>query len=182
MLVVKKMTVGKIEIEKGKKYLQLGCGNDIRPGWTNCDKQEAVGIDYSFDFEIFPYPFMAGTFDYILMDNVLEHMLHIPPVVDELYRIAKPNATIHIIVPYFNCAGAYNDPTHHHYFNRRTFEIIFTPNTAYKIGKDDRFGFISLKLVPTLAGRCIPGPIRELISLFTGGFIGEIDCKVRVKK
>jgi len=172
----------KISTEFGKKYLQLGCGKDIRAGWVNCDIQSSPNIDFSFDFEKFPYPFEDNQFDYIFIDNVLEHMLYPLLVIDELYRISNDKSVIHIVVPYFNCAGAYNDVTHHHYFNRRTFENIFNPNSGYKLENDNKFKIISLKLEPTLAGKFVPSFMRELLSMFIGGIIGSIECKVKVIK
>ena len=162
--------------------MPFGCGKDIRKGWINADIQTGQGIDYSFDFEKFPYPFKNNEFDYILIDNVLEHMIHPLLVINELYRISKNKAIIHIVVPYFNCAGAYNDVTHYHYFNRRTFENIFQPNRSYKLDKDCRFKIMSLKLEPTLIGKIIPSFFREICSFFIGGLIGTIECKVRINK
>lgn len=182
MNLFKKSKRRSIKILKGKKYLQFGCGKDIRPGWVNCDIQKAPYIDYSFNFEKFPYPIKDNEFDYVFMDNVLEHMLHPLPVIDELHRICKNNAVLHIVVPYFNCAGAYNDVTHYHYFNRRTFENIFHPNVGSKIDKDNRFKIISLKLEPSRAGKLTPSFLREILSFFIGSLIGTIECKVRIIK
>ena len=172
----------KIKLEKNKKYLNLGCGKNIRLGWVNCDIQNNPNIDKSFNLEIFPYPFKNDGFDYIYLNHVLEHIHHPLHVINELHRIAKKYAIIHIVVPYFNCAGAYNDITHYHYFNRRTFELMFHPDSGYELEKDNRFKIISLKLEPTLAGKILPSFMREIISLFIGGIIGSIECKVRVYK
>ena len=172
----------KIKIKRNKKYLNLGCGKDIRPGWVNCDLQKHNGVNKSFNFENYPYPFKSNEFDYVLLDNVLEHMLHPLKVLDELYRIAKNGAVIHIIVPYFNCAGAYNDVTHYHYFNRRTFEVMFNKDSTYLLDSKRKFEIINLKLEPTLMGKMVPSFMRELVSMFIGTIIGSINCKVKIIK
>ena len=172
----------KIEIKKNQKYLNFGCGRDIRQGWVNCDMQKHPNIDKTFNFETYPYPFKANSFDYILLDNVLEHMVHPLNVLDELHRISKNGTLIKIIVPYFNCAGAYNDITHYHYFNRRTFEVMFSQNSCYDLNKEKKFKIHTLKLEPTLIGKFIPSFMRELISMFIGTIIGSIDCEIKVLK
>ena len=171
-----------IPVEKDKKYLNLGCGKDLRNGWVNVDIQKHVGIQKSFDIEVYPYPFKDNEFDYILVDNVLEHILRIPPLIDELYRIAKPNAIIHIVVPYFNCAAAYNDPTHYHFFNKRTMELLFGKGSSYGLEKGVRFEIVKLSLEPTPPGKIILPFIREPLSFVLGSLIATIECKARVIK
>ncbi len=56
------------------KKLNFGCGNKILSGWVNVDIQRRKGIDLSFDFLKDKYPFKDSEFDYVLIDNVLEHL------------------------------------------------------------------------------------------------------------
>ncbi len=113
------------------KKLNFGCGRIIKKGWTNVDLQKGKSIDKSFDFNKFPYPLKSNKFDYILVDNVLEHLDDPVRVLDELSRISKKNANILIKVPYYNCKGAYNDITHKHFFNETTFDNMLNPESHY---------------------------------------------------
>jgi len=80
--------------------LNFCCGKDIKKGkeWINVDIQKAEGRDKSFNFDKFPYPFKDNEFDYILVDNVLEHLKNPRKVILEFWRISKPNAIIEVIV------------------------------------------------------------------------------------
>lgn len=162
--------------------LNLGCGQHIYPGWINADIQKSEGVDKSFDFNVFPYPFKKETFDYILVDNVLEHLDDCYKVIDELWRIAKPNATIEIRVPYCHNLVAFNDPGHKHFFNARSIELLCDVNSTYSLNPSKKFEIISLKKTSGRFKKIIPYKIRELLdNTFHGMFI-EIITKIRVKK
>jgi predicted SAM-dependent methyltransferase len=172
----------RIKMDSNKKYLNLGCGLDIRDGWTNVDFQKGKGICKSFDLTKFPYPFGSDTFDYILLDNVFEHLLFPEKILPELWRIAKNKATIRIIVPYYNHKSAYNDITHYHYFNKRTFENLFDYNVSYVHNPQTKFLIQSIFLNPTKFGKLIPNFVREKTSQYLGNIYRTIDVKILVKK
>ena len=80
--------------------LNLGCGFDKRKGYLNCDILKVAKPDMIVDLEK-KLPFKDNTFDYIFTSHTLEHIRNIYPLMDELFRISKPNAIINIIVPHF---------------------------------------------------------------------------------
>ena len=51
----------------------LGCGMDLRAGWTNADVVD-YGGNQIMDLNRFPYPFPNNHFDEILYSQVLEHL------------------------------------------------------------------------------------------------------------
>lgn len=163
------------------KKLNLGCGKKILDGYINVDIQQADGIDKSFDFDKFPYPFKDNEFDYIFADNVLEHLKDPIMVLNELHRITKRHGIIHIIVPYYNCAGAYNDITHKHWFNTNSIKE-FTLGNQYDHKKKIKFDLVKLEPVPTFLGKLFPRSIRERVSFIIGEIIKEIDFELRVIK
>jgi len=165
------------------KKLNFGCGKIIKKGWINVDIQKGKGIDKSFDFNRFPYPLKKDSFDFIMVDNVLEHLDEPIKVLDELNRISKKNAIIRIIVPYYNCKGAYNDITHKHFFNETTFDNIVNPDKHYSLKNKNKFKIKKLELVPTRLGKFIyPKKLRWLISLVLGEVFKAIDVELIVKK
>ena len=111
------------------KKLNLGCGINIKKGYVNVDITKFNGVDKTFDFDVFPYPFEDSEFDEIYCDNVLEHLKNVSLVMKELHRITKSEGVIKIIVPYYNCYGAYNDITHKHYFSHLAFEPFYKKNS-----------------------------------------------------
>ncbi len=59
--------------------LNLGCGNDVRNGYINCDNGSSNQLlanakILKVDLLEFPWPFESNSADEILMNHVLEHM------------------------------------------------------------------------------------------------------------
>jgi len=154
--------------------LHFGCGKKIWHGYLNADIQPYPGVDALFDFEKIPYPFEDNTFSTIYSSNVLEHLQVLPKVVDELWRISRHDAEIEIIVPYYNFRGAFNDPTHYHYFNEETLKMLFV---------EPRFELIQLKCIPTKYGKMLMHPrLIKFASCFIGHLIKHVHGKFRVRK
>jgi SAM-dependent methyltransferase len=103
--------------------LNLGCGNDTRPGWINLDKKPLPGVDVVHDLNVLPLPFDAEQFDHILAKDVLEHVDYVP-LLRELYRVLRLGGTLAIQVPHFTSVDNYIDPTHRRLFSVRTFEFF----------------------------------------------------------
>ena len=163
------------------KKLNLGCGRQIKEGWINVDIQKGKGVDKSFDFNKFPYPFKTNTFDYVLIDNVLEHLDNIHKVMNELWRICKKGAIIEIFVPYWNHSVAYNDATHKHYFNTRAFEILCDYEETYKLKPTGKLELIKVKRIAGNIKERIPRPILNFLDKFLHGIFIEINTKIKVK-
>ena len=163
------------------KKLNFGCGTIIKKGWTNVDFQKAKGIDKSFDFTKYPYPFKENTFDEVLIDNVLEHLSEPKKVMKEIWRICKKDAIVEIIVPYYNSYYAYADPTHINFFNeicmRQTLGDVKYLHSNKKI-----FEIVELKSVPQRFLKWIPKKILNILKRFLGNVIVELRVKARVLK
>ena len=94
--------------------LNLGCGTKRLDGYINVDK--FGNPDLLFDLEKFPYPWDNNSVTEIEMHHVLEHLGQQTEVylkiIQELYRICKPEAKIHITVPHHRSDRFFHDPTH----------------------------------------------------------------------
>jgi len=112
-----------------EKKLNLGCGNDIRPGWINLDISPIEGVDVVHDVRQIPLPFDENTFDFILCQDILEHLEYIS-LLGDLHRILKPGGQLEIRVPHFSSRNNFVDPTHVKMFSIQTFDF-FTPNAPY---------------------------------------------------
>lgn len=171
------------EISNGVKKLNFGCGKDIKNGYINADIVQFDGTDKVFDFNVFPYPFSDNEFDEIIADNVLEHLDDIPAVMKELHRITKSDGTMRIIVPYYNCYGAYNDITHKHYFSHLSFEPFYRKNTRGNYFIKEYFKLKKLKLIPTRLGKFLLFDFLRLpLSFVFGQVIQSIDITLTAKK
>jgi SAM-dependent methyltransferase len=120
----------------------IGCGNDYK---------EFIGIDKgNYGQQIKRdlrrgLPFSDETVDYILADNILEHI----PVNDhfgeddfafimnECLRVLKPGGKMEVITPLWSSEVAYKDPTHCRYFSEKSFMYMTNDNCwdyGYKKG------------------------------------------------
>lgn len=90
--------------------LNLGCGEDYRPGWTNVDKVAAVDPDYVVDLEHTPWPFPDGAFDRVLAAHVIEHLPDMVAALRELARVLAAGGRAEVRLPIGDDATA--DPDH----------------------------------------------------------------------
>ena len=96
--------------------LNLGCGFDRREGYVNVDNQPLCEPDILADLETFPWPFENNAASEILLVHVLEHLGELREtylqIIQELYRVSAPGASIIITVPHPNHNDFLMDPTH----------------------------------------------------------------------
>jgi ubiquinone/menaquinone biosynthesis C-methylase UbiE len=111
--------------------INLGCGNDYREGWVNVDGNKNVKADIYCNFTD-KLPFTDNYADEILLDNVLEHIESNKYLMfmEELWRVAKPNAKITIYVPHYSGMYAFKHPTHYMYFGVGSMDI-FNPEDVF---------------------------------------------------
>lgn len=160
------------------RKLNFGFGVDYREGYDNADSQKCA--DISFDFNKFPYPIKDNTYDYVYASCILEHLDSPKDVLNELWKICKPNARIEIIVPYYNNKSAYSEIEHKWFFSDTTF-FDFVKQRS-KMEKEIKFEIVKLELPPTKIGKFMPKKFREKLSLFMGGIISHVHVVLKVIK
>jgi SAM-dependent methyltransferase len=108
-----------------KIKINLGCGTDYKKGWINVDFNKEVNADVYADFKK-RLPFPSNYADYILIDNVLEHVERnrLFPFLEELHRICKKGAILEIFVPHYSGMYAFKHPTHYNYFGINSFSTL----------------------------------------------------------
>lgn len=95
--------------------LNLGCGRNAIAGWVNVDSMKLPGVDIVADLDRCaetPLPFEADSIDEFLLSHVIEHLRAPLPLMQELWRIAKPGAKLTALTPYGHSDDAWEDPTH----------------------------------------------------------------------
>lgn len=106
--------------------LNIGCGGKPEKGFdVQLDIIPYDHVNCCIDLENLgqtklPYP--SNSFDEMQMFHVFEHIHNVLPMMEELWRVAKPGCEIHIRTPYGSSNNADEDPTH----VRRVFDETFT--------------------------------------------------------
>jgi SAM-dependent methyltransferase len=104
--------------------LNLGCGRKPMEGAINLDISADVGADVVHDLTQLPWPLPSDAFREVYAFDVIEHLDDVVRVMEELHRICKPGARVHITVPHFSSANAFTDPTHRHQFSCFSFDYF----------------------------------------------------------
>jgi len=106
--------------------LNLGCGSQILPGYCNVDKYGEP--DLKWDLETFPWPWPDNSAEEVLLSHVLEHLGQSPAaflaVMQELYRVCRPDAVVKVIVPHPRNDLFLADPTHVRAITPLTLEMF----------------------------------------------------------
>ena len=93
-------------------------------GALNLDLSADVGAEIVHDLTRMPWPLPAGQFREVYAFDVIEHLANIVGVMEEIHRICRPGAKVHITVPHFSSANAFTDPTHLHQFSYFSFDYF----------------------------------------------------------
>ena len=136
--------------------LNIGCGYEPKEGFINLDKAKQVYPDVVCDIEHgIPYP--DNTFDYIYSKHTLEHVR--PQqwkfVLEEIYRVAKPNAILELILPFDNIMRRCNYD-HYRTFSFGTFRQLYVGN--------ERNYYCKMRLKPLFKEPVLP--LKLLFYLF----------------
>jgi ubiquinone/menaquinone biosynthesis C-methylase UbiE len=110
--------------------LNVGSGESFIEGWINLDKTSSPDIDINFDLDLIPVekiPLDENSIDTILMSHVIEHLRNPMDVMQDLYRLAKSNATLMIRTPHGGNDEAWIDPTHIRPYFPRSFTYFSQP-------------------------------------------------------
>lgn len=102
------------EAEEPKLRLDLGCGPNKKEGHFGIDCSPFPGVDLVIDLGRDRLPFDDGSVDSAFGSHFLEHLTATERchLINELYRVLKPNAQVELIVPHWASCRAYGDPTH----------------------------------------------------------------------
>ena len=93
--------------------LNLGCGKNPEPGWINVDCVAGPGVDVVAELDNgWPLPWATDSVKKIRMIHVFEHLKNTLLLMEELHRVAKPNAIMLLKLPYGSSDAAWEDPTH----------------------------------------------------------------------
>jgi hypothetical protein len=126
--------------------LNLGCGKTLMPGAVNLDVSPNVGADIVHDLRLFPWPLDTDVYTEVWITDVVEHLPDTVATLEELHRICRNGAILHITTPHFSCSNSFTDPTHHHHLGMYSFDY-FTGNSPHDHYTTVRFRYARRFLV-----------------------------------
>jgi len=117
-----------------KKILHLGSGQEpyFEDGAdvTHLDiSEDASHVEIVCDLNN-GIPFPRNSFDIIIAEDVLEHLLDVNKAVEECWRVLKPGGKLLIRTCYAGSLDHFRDPTHLHAFIEESF-AYYIPDTFY---------------------------------------------------
>jgi len=129
--------------------LNLGCGKDIRAGWTNVDRVALKGVNLSLDLFVYPWTGLNRyhkAVDEIYCGHLIEHVPHdginnrdgFFCFFHECWKLLKPDGVMTVQVPYGKSTAALQDPTHTRYLVEASFTYL-NPE-LYKSGDNFDYG------------------------------------------
>ncbi|MCX7792204.1 MAG: glycosyltransferase [Chloroflexaceae bacterium] len=135
--------------------LNLGCCDRLLPGYINVDVVEAPGVAVADLRDRWPWPDSAV--EHVRAHDIIEHLPDKIHTMNELWRVLAPGATAEIAVPTTDGPGAFQDPTHVSFWNRRSF-LYYEHGNPYRerfarfYGISARFRVVSERLDRTPDG------------------------------
>lgn len=133
------------------RILELGCGkrpyksNNSTDTVIHLDKFDLSHVEVRWDLEKTPLPFKNNEFDVIKASHVLEHIENLFSLMNECWRILKPNGVMLIEVPYFRGHWASIAPDHKRFFGVWTW-YAFTPENYENYMHKARFRIKKIRL------------------------------------
>lgn len=99
-------------VEGDALRVNLGCGRTPLDGWVNVDAVALPGVDVVVDLERGRLPFADSSVAEFHASHLIEHIENGLALMQELHRVAKPDALATFRCPYGATDEADEDPTH----------------------------------------------------------------------
>ncbi|HEX9245356.1 MAG TPA: methyltransferase domain-containing protein [bacterium] len=138
--------------------LDLGCGARKVPGAFGVDMVDQPGVDLVHDLEATPYPLPENCADEIHLNHVLEHFANLLPILEEVWRLSRPDGRVLIRTPHYSGTYAWIDPTHHRAFSAKSFH--YYGENAYSFYTRARFHVVRVRLKYFMIEEDWPWPQR----------------------
>lgn len=106
------------------RVLDFGCGPNKFSEAIGIDMFPHKGVDVVVNLDKYPYPFQDNTFNLIICNHIIEHLIDIPKTMEEIYRMLRPDGLVIIRTPYFTHEGSFRDPTHRWHLTLRSMDYF----------------------------------------------------------
>jgi SAM-dependent methyltransferase len=143
---------------RSRVILDIGCGILKHRGSLGVDIVPVAGVDVVADITR-GLPFADNTVDGVYMVHFLEHVPALVPLMEEVWRVCKPNAWVYVRGPHASCSLAtWKDPTHVRPLSLETFRY-FHHHHYYSYYTKARFEIERARLYLLTKGRLTREPL-----------------------
>jgi hypothetical protein len=116
--------------ERRPMKLNLGCCDAPVAGFVNVDIVPGPTVDQVADLRA-PWPWPDDSIEYVRAWDIIEHLPDKIMTMNEIYRVLVPGGQAEIAVPTTEGSGAFQDPTHVSFWNRRSF-LYYEAGNPYR--------------------------------------------------
>ena len=109
--------------------LNLGCCDALLPDYVNVDLVEAPGVVQADLRQRWPWADCSA--HHVRAWDIIEHLPDKIFTMNELWRVLRDGGTAEIAVPTTEGTGAFQDPTHVSFWNRRSF-LYYEAGNPYR--------------------------------------------------
>lgn len=142
--------------------LNLGCCDAAIPGFVNVDIVAGPGVDQVADLSA-PWPWADNSVEYVRAWDIIEHLPDKIMTMNEIYRVLAPGGRAEIAVPTTDGTGAFQDPTHVSFWNRRSF-LYYEAGNPYRERFANSYGIRArFRTVSERTDRSMDGPRLTII-------------------
>jgi len=123
--------------------LNIGCGYNKMDGAINIDKVMAVRPDVICDVE-YGLPFRDNIFHEIFMKHVYEHIHNVVNLMNEIWRVGKPNGYVEIILKLLSDVWGFHNLWHFYRYIQSVFKptLVITQCSKRKLGMKTKAKYI----------------------------------------
>lgn len=113
--------------------LNVGCGDKKENGWVGMDRRKLKCVDIVHDIEDTPWPLKDNSCRVVGMFNILGHLdpARVFEVMNEVWRVTKPEGQVFISVPYFSSYLAFEDPSLRRGYTESSFLYFDSTSDVY---------------------------------------------------
>ncbi len=134
-----------VDLIKGKKTLDIGCGRKKQPGSIGLDHIKLPGVNVVADLNG-KLPFKDEQFEVVCADQVLEHVKDLIGLVYEVHRVLRPGGVFLVHCPYFRSNWAHIDPTHVRSFTINSMDYFVKGTFCYNDYRFREEGFNEIEI------------------------------------
>lgn len=136
--------------------LNLGSRERRINGAFDVDIVASTHPDLVHDLNVRPWPLPENHFREVHANDVIEHLDNVVATMEEIHRVSRGGAAVHITLPHFSCSNAFTDATHRHYFSIFSFDY-FTSEHELSFYSERRFRTQRRQIIvePTLINKFV---------------------------